>query len=314
MTKKSTPQPAHELFVEVDKILARIAKQAAEERAKERAEDRKRAAKERAKERAEDRKRAAKERAKERAEDRKRAAKEREEDRKRAAKEREEDRKRIAKENEEYRKRAAEERAKERAEDRKRERERDEKIAKEREEDRKHAAKVREEYERRLAKTEALVDKNAKYIGTHANNEGELLEIECRVKLMKMGKLNGVTLDAIIHGSIHAPKYGGVEVDLVGLNGKVVFPMEVKRTMSPDDVRRFADVRVERFKKAFPYAKGREVRPVVIFGAPRSGKSKEDPVQVALELGLIVMQVINENQLTPITDPSQVVKRQHKED
>ena len=270
MSKKATTQPAHELFVEVDKILARIAKQAAEERAKERAEDRKRAAEERAKERAEDRKRAAKERAKERAEDRKRAAKEREEDRKRAAKERAEDRK--------------------------------------------HAAKVREEYERRLAKTEALVDKNAKYIGTHANNEGELLEIECRVKLMKMGKLNGVTLDAIIHGSIHAPKYGGVEVDLVGLNGKVVFPMEVKRTMSPDDVRRFADVRVERFKKAFPYAKGREVRPVVIFGAPRSGKSKEDPVQVALELGLIVMQVINENQLTPITDPSQVVKRQHKED
>ena len=193
--------------------------------------------------------------------------------------------------------------AQERAEDRKRERERDEK-----------AAKVREEYERRLAKTEALVDKNAKYIGTHANNEGELLEIECRVKLMKMGKLNGVTLDAIIHGSIHAPKYGGVEVDLVGLNGKVVFPMEVKRTMSPDDVRRFAGVRVERFKKAFPYAKGREVRPVVIFGAPRSGKSKEDPVQVALELGLIVMQTIGENQLTPITDPSQVVKRQHKED
>ena len=251
MTKKTTPQPAHELFVEFDKRLVRLAEQFAQERAKERAEDRKR------------------------------AAKEREEDRKRAAKEREEDRKRIAKE---------------------------------REEDRKHAAKVREEYERRLAKTEALVDKNAKYIGTHANNEGELLEIECRVKLMKMGKLNGVTLDAIIHGSIHAPKYGGVEVDLVGLNGKVVFPMEVKRTMSPDDVRRFADVRVERFKKAFPYAKGREVRPVVIFGAPRSGKSKEDPVQVALELGLIVMQTIGENQLTPITDPSQVVRRQHKED
>ena len=250
MSKKTT-QPAHELFVEFDKRLVRLAEQFAEERAKERAEDRKRAAKERA-------------------EDRKRAAKEREEDRKRAAKERAEDRK--------------------------------------------HAAKVREEYERRLAKTEALVDKNAKYIGTHANNEGELLEIECRVKLMKMGKLNGVTLDAIIHGSIHAPKYGGVEVDLVGLNGKVVFPMEVKRTMSPDDVRRFADVRVERFKKAFPYAKGREVRPVVIFGAPRSGKSKEDPVQVALELGLIVMQTIGENQLTPITDPSQVVKRQHKED
>ena len=252
MTKKTPPQPAHELFVEFDKRLVRLAEQFAEERAKERAEDRKR------------------------------AAKEREEDRKRAAKERAEDRKRAAKE---------------------------------RAEDRKHAAKVREEYERRLAKTEALVDKNAKYIGTHANNEGELLEGACKVALKKMGNIGGVTLEDI--QGMQSAKHG-VEVDIIGINGKVVFPVEVKRTLSPEDVRHFADVRVERFKKAYEPAKGKEVRPVIIFGLSRPGKDadgkKEDPVQVALELGLIVMQVINENQLTPITDPSQVVKRQHKED
>ena len=255
MTKKTTPQPAHELFVEVDKILARIAKQAEE--------------------------------------DRKRAAEERAEDRKRAAEERAEERKRIA-----------EERAKERAEDRERERERDEK-----------AAKVREEYEQRLARTEALVDKNAKYIGTHANNEGELLEGACKVALKKMGNIGGVTLEDI--QGMQSAKHG-VEVDIIGINGKVVFPVEVKRTLSPEDVRHFADVRVERFKKAYEPAKGKEVRPVIIFGLSRPGKDadgkKEDPVQVALELGLIVMQTIGENQLNPITDPSQVVRRQHKED
>ena len=220
------------------------------------------------------------------------------------AQEREEDRKRAAQQREEDRKRAAEERAKEREEYRKREHERDEK-----------AAKVREEYEQRLARTEALVDKNAKYIGTHANNEGELLEGACKVALEKMGNIGGVTLEDI--QGMRSAKHG-VEVDIIGINGKVVFPVEVKRTLSPEDVRHFADVRVERFKKAYEPAKGKEVRPVIIFGLSRPGKDadgkKEDPVQVALELGLIVMQVINENQLTPITDPSQVVKRQHKED
>ena len=244
MSKEKQSQPAHELFVEFDKRMNRLAQQA---------ED-----------------------------DRKRAAQQREEDRKRAAQEREEERKRIAKE---------------------------------REEDRKQAAKVREEYEQRLARTEALVDKNAKYIGTHANNEGELLEGACKVALEKMGNIGGVTLEDI--QGMRSAKHG-VEVDIIGINGKVVFPVEVKRTLSPEDVRHFADVRVERFKKAYEPAKGKEVRPVIIFGLSRPGKDadgkKEDPVQVALELGLIVMQVINENQLTPITDPSQVVKRQHKED
>ena len=255
MSKKTTTQPAHELFVEFDKRMNRLAQQA-------------------------------------------------EDDRKRAAEERAQERKRIAEERAQERKRIAEERAQEREEDRKRERERDEK-----------AAKVREEYEQRLARTEALVDKNAKYIGTHANNEGELLEGACKVALEKMGNIGGVTLEDI--QGMRSAKHG-VEVDIIGINGKVVFPVEVKRTLSPEDVRHFADVRVERFKKAYEPAKGKEVRPVIIFGLSRPGKDadgkKEDPVQVALELGLIVMQVINENQLTPITDPSQVVRRQHKED
>ena len=211
----------------------------------------------------------------------------------RGSQQRDEDNKRIAQQRDEDIKRAAQERA----------------------EDRKRAAKVREEYEQRLARTEALVDKNAKYIGTHANNEGELLEGACKVALKKMGNIGGVTLEDI--QGMQSAKHG-VEVDIIGINGKVVFPVEVKRTLSPEDVRHFADVRVERFKKAYEPAKGKEVRPVIIFGLSRPGKDadgkKEDPVQVALELGLIVMQVINENQLTPITDPSQVVKRQHKED
>ena len=236
MSEKAAPQPAHELFVEFDKRMNRLAEQA-------------------------------------------------EEDRKRAAQERAEDRKQAAQE---------------RAEDRKRERERAEQAEK------RHA-----EAEKRHAEIDKRLNKTAKQIGDYTNNEGELLEMECRAALEKMGNIGGVTLEDI--QGMRSAKHG-VEVDIVGINGKIIFPVEVKRTLSPEDVRHFADVRVKRFRKAYELAKGKEVRPVIIFGLPRPGKEdadgkKEDPVQVALDLGLIVMQTINENELTPITDPKQVIRR-----
>ena len=163
-----------------------------------------------------------------------------------------------------------------------------------------------------MAEIRQGIKETRKLIGDHTNNEGELLETICKVALAKMGEIDGVPLDDV--QGMKSDKHG-VEVDVVGVNGKVLFPVEVKRTMSPEDVRHFVEVRVERFKKAF--VKDKEVRPVIIFGLPRSGKGangkKEDPVQVALELGLIVMQSIGENKLATITDPSQVVKRQHKD-
>ena len=209
--------------------------------------------------------------------------------------------------------------AQEREEDRKRERERDEKIAQEREADRKKAEAERAEDRKRdeersakaaeeMAEIRRGIKETRKLIGDHTNNEGELLETICKVALAKMGEIDGVPLDDV--QGMKSDKHG-VEVDVVGVNGKVLFPVEVKRTMSPEDVRHFVEVRVERFKKAF--VKDKEVRPVIIFGLPRSGETKEDPVEVALELGLIVMQSIGENKLATITDPSQVVKRQHKD-
>ena len=171
-----------------------------------------------------------------------------------------------------------------------------------------------EEHDRLMARVDRNLDKAAEFTGGYDNDEEGSLETTCRKALKKMGNIGGVTLDDI--QGLYSHKYM-VGMDIIGINvnGKIFFPVEVTHTLSPDDVCRFG-VRVEHFTKAF--AEGWEVRPVIIFGLSRPGKDadgkKEDPVQVALELGLIVMQVINENQLTPITDPSQVVKRQHKED
>ena len=170
----------------------------------------------------------------------------------------------------------------------------------------------------RADKALAVAEKNNRYIGAHANGEGEILEIECYDALWKMRKLNGVKLDGLRLG-VNDPHYG-VEIDLVGVNGKFTFPMEVKRTLYPEDVRRFKEVQVERFKKAYPeLALDKQVTPVVIFALrkkvknPADGK-KEDPVQLALNAGMIVLQSTGKNQLSPITTPSAVVKRPDKDD
>ena len=164
----------------------------------------------------------------------------------------------------------------------------------------------------------AVAKENNRYIGAHANGEGEILEIECYDALWKMRKLNGVKLDGLRLG-VNDPHYG-VEIDLVGVNGKFTFPMEVKRTLYPEDVRRFKEVQVERFKQAYPeLALNKQVTPVVIFALrkkvknPADGK-KEDPVQLALNAGMIVLQSTGKNQLSPITAASAVVKRPEKDD
>ena len=161
----------------------------------------------------------------------------------------------------------------------------------------------------------AIARENNKYIGTHANGEAEMLEIECYDTLLKMGKLNGVKLERLRLG-MNDPQYG-VEIDLLGVNGKVTFPMEVKRTLYPEDVRRFIGVQVERFKKAYPeYALNKQVTPVIIFALRKKVKNKgkkEDPVQMALKAGIIVLQSTGENQLSPITTPAQVTTRSPKD-
>ena len=173
-----------------------------------------------------------------------------------------------------------------------------------------------EEADKRADKALAVAKENNRYIGAHANGEGEILEIECYDALWKMRKLNGAKLEGLRLG-VNDPHYG-VEIDLVGVNGKFTFPMEVKRTLLPEDVRRFKEVQVERFKQAYPeLALNKQVTPVVIFALrkkvknPADGK-KEDPVQLALNAGMIVLQSTGKNQLSPITAASAVVKRPHE--
>ena len=218
------------------------------------------------------------------------------------------------------------ENAKARAEEDKRRAEDRAEVKKEMAELRAHIRKVSAHADRSIAagdravaaadKALKVAEKNNQYISGHANGEGEILEIECYNTLLKMRKLNGVKLERLILGE-NNPEYG-VEIDLVGINGKVTFPMEVKRTLEPADVRRFKEVQVERFKEAFPHlAHNKQVIPVIIFALRKKKKNakgeKEDPVRLALGAGMIVLQSTGENQLSPVTDPEQVTARTPKD-
>ena len=182
---------------------------------------------------------------------------------------------------------------------------------------REHDERMRE-YDKRADKALAIAEKNSKYFG----DNGKSLEAQCCNTLMKTMQINGIKLDDFHWRRKNAICYAevgiiGAEVDIIGFNGKVVMPIEVKRTLSADDVRRFAEVRVGRFKKAFPqYAAGKQTIPVIIFAMPRTGVDAdgkpEDPVQLALDLGLTVLQSTGKNQLSPITDPDQVISRPHQ--
>ena len=202
--------------------------------------------------------------------------------------------------------------------------------AKARAEEDKRRAKDRAEVKKEMAELRAhirevsanadralkVAEKNNQYISGHANGEGEILEIECYDALWKMRKLNGAKLEGLRLG-VNDPHYG-VEIDLVGVNGKFTFPMEVKRTLEPEDVRRFNEVQVERFKQAYPeLAVDKQVTPVVIFALRKKRKNakgkKEDPVQLALDAGMVVLQSTGENQLSPVTDPEQVITRLPKD-
>ena len=263
--------------------------------------------KQRAEDRAEDRKRRAEDRAdeqkwraevrKQRAEDRAKEQKWRAEVRKQRAEDRAEEKKWRA----EVRKQRAEDRAEEqkwRAEMHEREAKMHERAAKEE----KQRAERNRELDRRIA---TIGDR----LGGLANAEGDIFEHECYEAVDKAKALGDVHFDFV-----RANVTNGYEYDVVGVNKKVVVPMEAKQTLRARDVRKFAKTRLREFPRLLPeYAEGRKVTGAMIFRrAPIEtlpGGDKEDPIEVAMELGLMVVQAFGKNRLEVVTSASKVRRK-----
>ena len=252
-----------------------------EERAAKRAEDADRRAAE-AERRAEERAAEAAAEAKKRAEEAEKRAAERAAEAAAEAKKRAEEAEKRAAE--------AEKRAEERAAE---EKERAQKVAEE-------VAEMRE----MQRKTDKQLAKTDKIVGNFTRGEGEILEVACVAALRARGEIGGIKLDRVyprIKGVVR-----GMEVDGIGVNGKVVIPVEVKRTLRPEHVHNIVGGRIDRFPEEFPdFAQGKDkVIGAIIFALrvkEENDKGElEDPVELALKAGLLVMQSVSANKLKPV--------------
>ena len=184
----------------------------------------------------------------------------------------------------------AEKRAEERAAE---EKERAQKVAEE-------VAEMRE----MQRKTDKQLAKTDKIVGNFTRGEGEILEVACVAALRARGEIGGIKLDRVyprIKGVVR-----GMEVDGIGVNGKVVIPVEVKRTLRPEHVHNIVGGRIDRFPEEFPdFAQGKDkVIGAIIFALrvkEENDKGElEDPVELALKAGLLVMQSVSANKLKPV--------------
>ncbi len=142
--------------------------------------------------------------------------------------------------------------------------------------------------------------------GDIGNAEGEILEDECVAALLKAKKIGNIRLKTI-HPDMLSLLHG-CQFDIVAeAVGKKTVVMEVKRSLTLSAVRKFAK-RLPLFAEAFPLmALGQTVVGVIIYSRRRkqkNGKGK-DPVQEALDLGLMVVRATGKNELQQITSAAE---------
>ena len=205
----------------------------------------------------------------------------------------------------------AEKRAAERAaEEKKRAQKVAEEVAEIREMQRKNEVLIAENA-KLIAQTDEQIAENAKQlaktdkiVGNFTRGEGEIMEVACVAALRARGEIGGIKLDRVyprIKGVVR-----GMEVDGIGVNGKVVIPVEVKRTLRPEHVHNIVGGRIDRFPEEFPdFAQGKDkVIGAIIFALrvkEENDKGElEDPVELALKAGLLVMQSVSANKLKPV--------------
>ncbi len=171
-------------------------------------------------------------------------------------------------------------------------------------EERRKAEEARRRFDERADKLLKSTRALEKTVGNFTNGEGKILEIECVETLKASGKIGDIAIDEfrenmLVHDGIRPV----AEYDIIGFNGGNVVPAEVKRTLRPEDVRKFAQERLPAFARHFPdEARGKKVRGAIIYKvAQKDAKTGDDPVQLALDSGLILLQANAKNELRHIT-------------
>ena len=102
-----------------------------------------------------------------------------------------------------------------------------------------------------MKRTDIKLDK---FIGDTGNRWGKLGENLVKGSLVQRLKERGVKVEGVITNA----KKGGVEFDIIAINGKETVVVEVKATLDPSDVTKFKQ-NIEKFKTLWPDFKKKTV-------------------------------------------------------
>ena len=136
-----------------------------------------------------------------------------------------------------------------------------------------------------LAKTDAKLDKLAKLYGGSANNQGDVAEEFYYNSLKDKLKVGGIQFDYIEKNVTRRKNNVEDEYDILLINGKVVYIIEVKYKTHPRDLERIINKKHPNFKKLYPeYKDYKHLLGIATFHI--TDELKED----ALRMGINVLQ------------------------
>ena len=136
-----------------------------------------------------------------------------------------------------------------------------------------------------LAKTDAKLSKLAEMYGGMGNNQGKVAE-EFFFNSLKLNPvLNGIHFDFIDKNVTRSKAGIEEEYDLLLVNGRAIYIVEVKYCLHPKDVERMVGRKLTNFKKLFP-----EYQNYQIHLALASFAVDDDVKRMALDQGVTVLQ------------------------
>ena len=165
-----------------------------------------------------------------------------------------------------------------------------------------------EKHDREIAEIRAIQKENGKMIGGLGNAEGEELENDVADALEAAGEIGGIRIDCI-NLNMHSKTFD-CQFDIIAINGKYVVVVEVKRQLTMEDVRHFADRNLPLFARAFPdEARGRKLRGAMVYRRTHPGGSA---VAAALKEGFLVLGVNNNNTLYQVKSAKDITNQAKK--
>ena len=146
-----------------------------------------------------------------------------------------------------------------------------------------------------------IVKEIGKQWGNYTNTAGEILEKEVFEALDAAKQIGDIRLVEVVPNLCVANR----QYDMLGVNGKTSVLVEVKRSLSHDDVQNFIEKKMEEFPHDFPQHAD-NLKGALVYHTLRN----DDAASEALKAGLILMRAEGNKRLRHITTPEDALKPQ----